>query len=79
MQLRCMLLQGTLGDDFDIFAASGESTVWVLLLKTRSRPSGVMVCPVAQFNFSTPHLTRVRGQWLCSGRKIPDVSPTDYT
>ena len=47
----CMLLQGTLGDNFDIFAASGESTAWVLLWKTRSRPVGVRVCPVAQFNF----------------------------
>ena len=35
----CMLLQGTLGGDFDIFAASGESTAWVLW-KTRSRPIG---------------------------------------
>ena len=25
------LLQGILGSDFDIFAASGESTAWVLL------------------------------------------------
>ena len=46
-----MLLQGTLGYDFDIFAASGESTAWVLLWKTRSRPIGVRVCPVAQFDF----------------------------
>ena len=46
-----MLLQGTLGHDFDIFAASGESTAWVLLWKTRSRPVGVRVCPVAQFDF----------------------------
>ena len=29
----CMLLQGTLGYDFDIFAASGESTAWVLFWK----------------------------------------------
>ena len=50
----CMLLQGTLGGDFDVFAASGESTAWVLLWKTRSRPIGVRVCPVAQFDlFST--------------------------
>ena len=47
----CMILQGTLGGSFDIFAASGESTAWVLLWKTRSRPLGVRVCPVAQFNF----------------------------
>ena len=47
----CVLLQGTLGGDFDIFAASGESTAWVLLWKNRSRPIRVKVCPVAQFNF----------------------------
>ena len=46
-----MILQGTLRGNFDIFAASGESTAWVLLWKTRSRPIGVRVCPVAQFNF----------------------------
>ena len=39
----CLLLQGTLGYDFDIFAASGESTAWVLLWKTRSRLLGVRV------------------------------------
>ena len=46
-----MLLQGTLGGDFDVFAASGESTGWVPLWKTRSRPNGVRVCPVARFDF----------------------------
>ena len=46
-----MLLQGTLVGDFDISAASGESTAWVLLWKTHSRPIGVRVCLVAQFNF----------------------------
>ena len=46
-----MVLQDTLRDNFNIFAASGESTAWVLLQKTRSRPIGVRVCPVAQFNF----------------------------
>ena len=56
----CMLLQGTLGGNFDIFAASGESTAWVLLWRTRSRPIGVRVCLVAQFNFfSTAFDTRV--------------------
>ena len=30
----CVILQGTLGSQFDIFAASGESTAWVLLWKT---------------------------------------------
>ena len=54
----CMLLQGTFGHDFDIFAASGVSTALVLLWKT----------------FSAPNLIRVRGQWLCSGRKTRDVS-----
>ena len=50
----CMLLQGTLGGDFGIFAASGESTAWVLLWTPRSRPIGVKVCLAAQFNlFST--------------------------
>ena len=44
----CMLLQGTLGYGFEIFAASGESTAWVLLWKTRSRPIGVRVSPAAQ-------------------------------
>ena len=47
----CMILQGTLGGNFDIFAASGESAAWVLLWKNRSRPIGVRLCPVAQFNF----------------------------
>ena len=43
--------RSTLGYDFDTFAASGEPTVWVLLWKTRSRPIGVRVCPVAQSDF----------------------------
>ena len=43
-----MLLQSTLGGNFDIFAASDDSTAWVLFWKTRSRPIGVMVCLVAQ-------------------------------
>ena len=46
-----MILQGTLGGNFDTFAASSESTAWVLLWKTRSRPLGVRVCPVALLNF----------------------------
>ena len=76
----CMLLQGTLGGDFDIFAASGESTAWVLHWKTRSRPIGVRVCPVAQFNFfSTAFDPR---EWTMvvfwkedSGRQPPLVTP----
>ena len=47
----CMVLQGTLGCDFDIFAASGEYIAWVFVWKTRSRPTGVRVCLVAKFNF----------------------------
>ena len=47
----CVILQVTLGGNFDISAASGESTAWVLLWKTSSRPLRVRVCPVAQFNF----------------------------
>ena len=46
-----MILQGTLGGNFDILAASGESTAWVLLWKAGSRPIGARVCPAAQFNF----------------------------
>ena len=46
-----LLLQGTLGGNFDIFAASDESLDWVLLWKTRSRPISVRVGPVAQHNF----------------------------
>ena len=36
----CLILQGTLGGNFDIFAACGESAAWVLLWKTRSIPVG---------------------------------------
>ena len=46
-----MLLQGTEGGNLDIFAASDASTAWVILWKTRSRPIGVRVRPVAQFSF----------------------------
>ena len=49
----CMIRQGILGGNFDIFAASGESTAWILLWKTHSRPNGVRVCLVAQSNFSS--------------------------
>ena len=52
MQFKCcMLLQGTLGGNFDIFAASGDSIAWVLFWKTRSRLIGVMVVPVSQVIF----------------------------
>ena len=76
----CMILQGTLGGNFDLSAASGESTAWVLFWKTRSRPIGVRVCLVAQFNFSVPHLIRVSGQWVVlrkgnSGRQPQLITP----
>ena len=32
----CMILQGTLGGNFDILVSSCESTAWVLLWKDRS-------------------------------------------
>ena len=44
--------------------------------KPLSRQIGVRVCPAARFNFSAPHLIREDGQWLCSGKKISDVSPS---
>ena len=47
----CTLLQGTLSGNFDIFAASDDSTAWVLFWKTSSTPIGVSVCLGAQFNF----------------------------
>ena len=71
----CMILQGTLKGKCDIVAASGESTAWVLLWKTRSRPIGVRVCLVDQFNiFSTAVDPRARGHWLCLWKKFWDVS-----
>ena len=55
MYFQCyLLLQGTLGGNFDICAASDESLAWVLLWKTRSRPIGARDGPVAQYNFSPP-------------------------
>ena len=66
--------------DFDIFAVSGDSTSLVLLLKTRSRPIGVRVCPLVQFNFfSTAFDPR---EWTIvvfwkedSGRQIQLITP----
>ena len=69
-----MILQGTLGGDFDIFAVSGESTAWVLLWNTRSRPIGVRICPVAQFNFFSTALDPRVWTMVVSGRKTPVVS-----
>ena len=75
----CMLLQGTLGGDFDIFAASGESAAWVLLWKNRSRPTGVRVCPVAHFNFFStafdPRAWTMVVFWKeDSGRQLPLIT-----
>ena len=57
-----MLLQGTLGGDLDIFAASGESTAWVLLWTTSSRPIGVRVLSRSPIRvFQPPHLVCVNG------------------
>ena len=75
-----MLLPGTLGHDIDIFAASGESTAWVLLWNTRSRPNGVRVCPVTQYYiFSTAFDPR---EWTMvvfwkedSGRQLRLITP----
>ena len=76
----CALLQGTLGGNFDIFAASGESAACVLLWKTRSRPIGVRVCHVDQFNFFSSAFDP--REWTTvvlwkedSGRQLP----ADYT
>ena len=49
----CMILQGTLGGTFDIFAASVNPLLGCSSGKPRSRPIGVRVCPEAQFNFSS--------------------------
>ena len=75
-----MILQGTLGGNFDVFAASGESTAWVLLWKTRSRPIGVRVCPVAQFNFFStafdPRAWTMAVLWKESlGRQLQLITP----
>ena len=63
VQFQCyMILEGTLGGNFEILAASGESTAPLENpFKTNCR------------TFSAPHLIREHGRWLCSGRKIPDV------
>ena len=65
---------------FDIFAASGESIAWMLLWKTRSRPIGVRVCPVAQLDlFSTavdPRAWTLVVFWKeDSGRQLPLITP----
>ena len=48
----CTSLQGTHSYDFDIVAASGESTAWVLLWKTRSKTNwreGLSGSPIRLF------------------------------
>ena len=59
----CMILQGTLGGNFDIFAASGESTAWVLLWKIPFK---------TQFISSTPHR-------MCASGHTNYPSPPHYT
>ena len=71
---------GTLGGDFDVFAARGESTGWVPLRKTRSRPHGVRVCPAARFYFFSttfdPRAWTMVAFWNeDSGRQPPLVTP----
>ena len=79
----CMILKGTLGGNFDIFAATSGSAAWVLLWKTRSRPIGVRVCPVAQFNFLSTAFDR-RGWtmvvfWKEDSGRQPQPSPPTLT
>ena len=52
----CMILQGTLGGNFGIFAARGESTAWMLLWKTRSRPIGVFVLTCSTIHLFQYHI-----------------------
>ena len=71
-----MLLQGTRGHDFQIFLANGESTAWVLLWKTRSRPSGVRVCAVSQFAAFDPREWTMVVFWKeDSGRQLRLITP----
>ena len=76
----CLILQVTLGGNFNIFAASGESTAWVLLWKPRSRPIGVWVCPVAQCKFfSTAFDPRAWTPGCVREGKFRTSAPADYT
>ena len=70
--LYCMLLKGTLGGDFDSFAASD--------LKNRSRPIGVRVCLVSQIGFFIttfdPRAWTMVVFWKdVSGRQLPLLTP----
>ena len=68
----CMLFQGTFGHDFVISTASGESTAWVLLWKTRSRPFGVRVCLVDHFTFFSGQVVFWKED---SGRQAQLITP----
>ena len=80
MQFECFLIsQGNLGGNFDIFAASGESTAWVLFWKTRSRPIGVRVCPVAQFKFVKTASDPRQWTMVVFWKEIVTSAAADYT
>ena len=60
--------------------ARGESTAWVLLWKTHSRPIGVRVCPEAQFDFVSTAFdprewTMVESWKEDSGRQLRQITP----
>ena len=68
------------GGNFDIFAASGEHTAWILLWKTRSRPIGVRLCLVAQFNlFSIAFDPRAWTMVVFWKEDSGTSAPTHYT
>ena len=69
-----MLLQGTLGGDLDMFAASGGYTAWVFFWKNRLRPIGVRVCLLAQFDFFSTAFDR-RAWDNDSGRQLRLITP----
>ena len=70
----CMILQGTPGGNFDIFAAIGEATAWVLLWKTVQDQLAWGFVLYPNSISSVPHLIRASGQWLYAGKKVWDVS-----
>ena len=73
MQIQwCVLLHGTLGGDFDIFATNIESTTWEAPLENPVKTNwreGLSCSPIRLFQHRI--WTRVRGQWLCSGDCLP--------
>ena len=76
-----MLLQGTVGHDFDIFAAGGESTAWVLLWKTpfkTNRRDGLSCSPIQLFfsnAFGPREWTMVVFWKEDSGRQLRPITP----